>query len=95
MTNESQPVAKSEDAPLAKLPEHQDEARPSEATELGFTIPKSILKPVSGRCIHCGYDCDEPDEQNPGEWIHAECHEDLVAQQQEDYRLDDPRHGGI
>lgn len=58
-------------------------------TDPGYNIPAFLLKPVSGPCIHCGEDCEERDE---GEWIHQECHDELVWEQREDYRLDDPRH---
>ena len=71
--------------------------------ETEFNLPVSITDveesdtgfprkryPISGDCVHCGYDTEEKDE---GDWLHDECRDELIAEQREDYRLDDPRHG--
>ena len=57
-----------------------------------LAIPAFLLKrePISGDCVHCGYDTEDKDD---GEWLHDECRDELIADQREDYRLDDPRHG--
>ena len=60
------------------------------AFEPDFAIPASILKPTSGPCVHCHQDTED---RHGGEWMHDECNDVLVAEQQADYRADDPRHG--
>ena len=54
-----------------------------------IAIPKSILKPVSGPCVECGY---ESEDQHCGEWLHDDCNDALVDEQREDERLDSPVH---
>ena len=56
----------------------------------GIAIPESILKPVSGPCVHCGHDTED---EHCGEFLHDDCNDALVDEQREDERLDDPRHG--
>lgn len=55
-----------------------------------LTIPVFLRKPTSGPCVHCGYDTED---KRDGEWLHDGCNDELVGQQAEDHRLDDPRHG--
>ena len=56
----------------------------------GIAIPESIRKPINGLCAHCGA---ETENKHCGEWLHDDCNDALVAEQREDERLDDPRHG--
>ena len=60
------------------------------AIEPDFAIPASIRKPTSGACVYCAHDTEDMDG---GEWLHDECRDVLVDEQQADYRADDPRHG--
>lgn len=53
-------------------------------------IPVSLLKPTEGKCIHCGHMTEDQDE---GEWLHEACRDELIAEQERDWRLDDPRRG--
>ena len=57
---------------------------------VNLTIPPSLLKPTSGPCLHCHHDTED---KHGGEWMHDECNDALIAEQREDERLDDPRHG--
>ena len=45
---------------------------------------------TSGPCVHCGY---EAEDRRDGEWLHDECNDILIAEQEADYRADDPRRG--
>ena len=60
--------------------------------DLGFTIPQSIRKPVSGPCEHCGEDSEDWCKWNQC-WLHDDCADKLTREQEADHRADDPRRG--
>ena len=80
-----------ERATAAWLASHPEVAKVREAARacVGIAIPQWLLKQTSGKCVHCGYDTEDRDE---GDWLHDECRDELIAEQREDNRLDDPRH---
>lgn len=58
-------------------------------TDLGYNIPKSILKPASGLCVECGL---KTEDRHIGDWMCDDCNDRLNQGQEQDHRLDSPAH---
>lgn len=59
--------------------------------EPGSPLWDRLLKPTQGKCFECGYDTEDWDTDNE-DWCCEDCGHELARQQEEDHRLDDPRH---
>jgi len=49
----------------------------------------ALAAPYSGKCVECK---QETEDVHDGDFLHDGCFEQLVAEQREDDRLNDPRH---
>ena len=48
------------------------------------------VAPIHGLCLECGH---ETEVRHDDDWLCSWCHEAIIRAQEEDKRLDDPRHG--
>ena len=73
------------------IAEARERAELVEAIE-GSVLWHRLLKPVEGECVECGQMTEFFDEENE-DWCCKFCRRRIAEGQEEDYRLDDARHG--